>query len=132
MTFSLSQVGVIARRLLSYAEEQGIRTSDDVVRATPSFVRRGADALEFSLRPSEGGSRAYTLSYISPGKGIPLEVRMNRTLGYSQVIMKADQVVEGYTPFSSDGRGAIHQARVFDSSEWNVVRDELERLETFQ
>lgn len=85
--------------------------------------------MEISLRQSNNGSFAYTLSYCRRGTGIPLEAKINYALGYSKMICKAEQVLSGYTLFSKDVFGNSQQEKASNSASLFFVRNELEIIE---
>ena len=57
---------------------------------------------------------------------------MNPILEYTQMILKAEENIEGYVHFSGDVFGNITQVKKLDSSELPYVRKELEWLASLE
>ena len=71
---------------------------------------------------------AYTISYTRLGVGIPIELKINNTLDYSQVIIKANRLIEGYSQFSVDLFENIVQNKILKSSDVSLSKNELVAL----
>jgi len=81
--------------------------------------------MSFDNHPSNFGTMAYTISYTKPGAGILIELKINNTLDYSQVIIKLQRLIEGYSPFSRDPFENIIQNKVLKSSDVSLSKKEL-------
>lgn len=120
-----------SRTLLSLLDREGIISTEDLVKkplATFFLNTDIRDYVEFFIRPSNLGTTAHTVSYIRMGRGIPIELRVNKELGYSQIIVKAHELVEGYTIFSLDVYGNFAQNKLIPSIDFSLVIWELEKL----
>jgi len=60
---------------------------------------------------------------------LPIEIKINRQLNYTQVIIKAAEVVRGYSPFGGDPYNNIYQNKVLGSSELSNPIEELKGLQ---
>ena len=91
------------------------------------YERKG-EAISVELRPSNRGTEAYTVTYAKEGVGIPLEVKLNESLGYTMVIVKGGFILPSYEPFAYDDFGNIAQAKEIRTVNIPQVRAELEEL----
>ena len=86
--------------------------------------------IEISLRPSNHGTQANTLSYIIKGVGIPIEVRINQKLEYEKFIVKSRELMKGYVEFAKDSFGNLVQDKAIYPPDVNGMRGELRVLRT--
>ncbi len=86
------------------------------------------ERVEFLLQPSNLGTRAYTVSYVIPGAGIPIEFKLNSHLGYTKIILKMEKPLQGYEPFMADPYQNIIQSKDIQDTSLASVKQELERL----
>lgn len=84
--------------------------------------------IQIHLRPSEPGTQAYTITYMIPDRGIGLEVKINKELGYSKIIFKGNFTLPDYNPFARDVFGNIAQNKKLDYTDISQIRTELEKL----
>ena len=63
---------------------------ESLVRGTMVYIRE---------RPSEEGTKAITISYISEGGGVLMEIKSNSDLEYSSLFVKSKHSLQGYIPF---------------------------------
>ncbi len=119
-----------AQHLLDVLGQEGIETVADLDACVGrAFAQRdGQDHIKFEVRPSNGGTCAYVVSYIAPGSGIPLEVRLNAALGYTTIILKGDFLLPSYKPFISDPFGNLIQDQTLMTTDFSCVKAELARL----
>lgn len=78
--------------------------------------------------PSNAGTYGYAISYNLPGVGIPLELKLNPILGYTNIILKADEIIEQYKPAAEDRFGNIIQMKKLLSDKLSDGLKEIERL----
>lgn len=78
-----------------------------------------------SSRPSEKNTSAFVISYIVNDTGIPLEIRMNLSLGYSKFTVKCTEQVERYNPFLRDSFTNIIQSLDLHTTDMEAVKGEL-------
>lgn len=82
--------------------------------------------------PSNQDAMAFTVSYVRPGTGIPIELKINPVLDYSQVIIKAKDMIGGYLPFGSDEFDNIYQSKLIRSSDFSLSIKELKKLSEYK
>ncbi len=121
------QLGGIAKELFDLLEAQPKPLDLDAM-LDQSFPATGAAHIFVELRLSQKNTSAYTISYIVPGLGIPLEVKVNRTLMWSMLIIKADLAPAGYQTFSSDSFGNPMHYKQLDSIDISEISRELNVL----
>ena len=131
MHLSLSDITTIARAFVATLDDGHIEKIADLevrMGATYEISHQKKDALMIERRPSNFGTSAYTLSYIRENGGIPLEVRLNQDLSYTQIILKCEEDLAGYAPFAVDPSQNIVQTKKFDRADVGLVKAELKRL----
>ena len=121
-------------KFLSILEEEGIDSLGDVEKAVGKKFHFSGPLQEYIYieeRPSNLDSTAYTLGYTKVGLGIPLELKINTQLDYSQIIVKTFFPLQGYNPFMRDMYGNVAQSRFFQSKiNLSLLLQELERLKS--
>lgn len=90
--------------------------------------RSAGDEIFFQMCPSNGATDAYGISYVSNGKGMPVEIKVNPQMGYTSFIVKSDCEWSGYEPFVTDDSNNIAQQKKFGTTDIAGVRRELESL----
>jgi len=126
------EIKEIANRILSFLEKEEINSVESLEKRLGSvFDVEGQrkHRIELESRPSNLKTQAYTLSYVIPGKGIPIEIRMNPTLRYSNMIVKSINKLKEYTGVLQDPFGNIIQEKAI-KFDFEDVKTELERLGT--
>jgi len=124
------KLGQIARNVLDFLEREDINSIKSLEkRLGESFdVKREDHIIQIELRPSESGSKAYTISYIMPRGGIPIEIRMNPDFNYSKIIVKTKPKLTDYIPLIFDYFGNIIQDKSIESCSILEIKKELEKL----
>lgn len=84
--------------------------------------------IEISLRPSNAGAYAYTISYVVINTGIPIEARINPLSNYSRMIVKQEEEITGYESFGVDLFENILQIKHLGEAGISDVKRELETL----
>src|SRR3989344_1816942 len=105
MKISVEKIRIFASGFSKVLEEQEVKSTKDLEKLVGKqfkVKRQIKDFVSFDNRPSNFSTMAYTISYTRPGVGIPIELKINNTLDYSQVIIKANRLIEGYSQFSVD------------------------------
>ena len=130
MKLSKKDIGAISTEFLELLDKESIFTSEDLERMIGKDIngKISGDRLIFDNRPSNLNTMAYTVSYVREGTGIPLELKMNPSLYYSQVILKSQEIIEGYSSFSEDDFGNIMQVKAMGSISLSLSRNELSSL----
>ncbi len=129
MKFYPADIRQVSSELLKTLEKEKVATEEDLERMMGQTIAlKENNIVDFQKIPSNFGTMAYTVSYIRPKSGIPLELKINTELDYSQVILKAQTKLEQYKPFTRDGYGNIVQNRLFMPGNFNSAKEELKRL----
>jgi len=120
----------IAKSVLDFLEKENIDSIGSLFsRLGESFNIKGEDhIIQIELRPSESGTEAYTISYIAPRGGIPIEIRMNPNFNYSKIIIKANSGLDDYKSFDSDYFGNIIQGKTLNKCSIPSIKKELKKL----
>ncbi len=128
MKIKADDIRMFASGFLKILEEQEVKSAQDLERLIGKefkIEQKESDFLSFTNRPSNLSTMAYTISYIRPGSGIPIELKINSSLNYSQVIIKTQELIEDYTPFSVDTFENIIQYKLLNSSDIYLSIKEL-------
>lgn len=120
----------IAKSVLDLLERESIDSIGSVFsRLGESFKIKGENhRIQIESRSSKSGTGAHTISYIIPGGGIPIEIRLNPDFNYSKIIVKTESKLNGYTFFNSDCFGNILQDKVMGRYSISGIKKELEKL----
>jgi len=120
----------IAKSVLDFLEKENIDSIGSLFsRLGESFNIKGKDhIIQIELRPSTSETEAYTISYIAPRGGIPIEIRMNPDFNYSRIFVKTESELDNYIPVSSDYFGNIIQDKKIDGCSILTIKKELEKL----
>ena len=130
MLLRKSDIGRVSRSLCALLDREDITCVDELSqRVGDSFQIIGSqERVEIALRPSNYGTQAYVIDYIIEGTGVPLSIRVNPSLRKGYVILKFDNLIEGYTSFAQDPFGNIPQAKELDSGNLSELRNQLDQL----
>ncbi len=122
-------VGLVAGELLRFLDDNDVGTTADLHRLVGIKSNRNqiGDFISVELRPSMH-TQTLTLSYVSRGVGVPLEVKFNEVFGYSHIILKGDYLPLGYRLFARDAFGNGIYNKVIRSSELGGVKEDLKKL----
>lgn len=134
-TISLPELNTKAARMRQFLEEQRINEVKDLGRLLKkSFDIDGVtkEKISVEMRPSESGTAAYTIRYTEEKIGMPLEVKINKDLDYSKIIVKGTFRLDGYAAWARDPRGNVAQAKTLDSSTISAVNSELKSLANYK
>ena len=120
----------IAKSVLDFLEKENIDTIGSLFsRLGESFnIKESDHIIQIESRSSESGSEAYTISYIAPKAGIPIEIRMNPNFNYSKIIVKTKPKLIGYIPIISDYFGNFIQHKRIGCCSILEIKKELEKL----
>jgi len=86
------------------------------------------DRIEILERPSNYETKSLVLSYIREGIGIIINTISNERLRYSDIIVKGQFGIKGYSPFDIDIFGNLVMDKKISSEDFSVVRRELQKL----
>lgn len=136
MAIDIPYLKSVAKNFLEVLNREGINSVDGVVsKLGCRFLVKEQleDYVEIRLREFRSDlPPSYKISYNALGRGIPIEVSINKILKYIQFIVKANKHVDGYElfplPYVGDGAGNLRQAVRFNSIDFAVIENELERL----
>ncbi len=85
--------------------------------------------VQVSLNPSNLNTYALTVSYITPGKGIPIEFWINKKLDQGKIILKSEyEIGRGYIEFFRDPIGNKMQIRSDLPPQIPHIKAELESI----
>lgn len=131
MIISRDLLSTMAKRFLETLKIRDIHDMIDVKneigsRHTVSDQER--EFVQIDIRPSNGLPTSYAISYILGELGVPIEARINPSLGYTLMIAKAEEEILGYKPFHQDHFGNLQQMKKLRSAKMEVVRRELTTL----
>ena len=103
-------LGRISDNLISFLQDNpGLSKSNPSIKELVSSVP--LEFIDVSMRDSNLDTQALAIGYIIPGIGMPIEVRINRELGYCRIIIKADFNLPAFIPFGMDNFGNIVQGK---------------------
>jgi len=131
MEIEIGDLRNFASRFLQVLEEQEVKSARDLERLVGTQVmveQPNGDFVLFENRPSNLSTTAYTISYIRNGLGIPIELKINNVLAYSQIIIKTKLLIRGYSPFAIDPFKNTIQYKRLDSSDFSISKKELAEL----
>ena len=134
MKFFKKDIKVISAEFLKLMDKESVFANEDLERMVGKEINGNisGDRLVFDNRPSDLGTMAYTVSYVREGTGIPLELKINPSLDYVRVIVKLQDCIFGYDPFSADIFENIIQAKLLKSNDLSLSREELRYLSEMQ
>ncbi len=137
MKITHKELRKIAANILSLINKDKIDSADyleEKLRSSPiiDIDMAHSEFVSISKRPSEEGTFAYTLSYIIPSSGIPMEIRINPTLNYTRLIIKDQELVDGYQKFAIDFFDNKVQYLTIEGSDLPFLKIELERLGAYE
>ncbi len=132
MKITEKRIKQVAKNLVELLDEEKVHSAEDLEKLLGKriFVRGSQlDYVEVAFRPSNFGTSALTISYTAPYvEGIPLEIRINSSLNYSQIILKMRRKIEGYSIFERDLYGNMAQNKLIQSANWQDVIKEITKL----
>jgi hypothetical protein len=132
MRYTKQDIGRIASAFLNELEHQGINTFDDLTpRIGRRFPMQGSnnEYLFISRRSSAHGTFTLKCSYIvEPKRGIPLDLSVNRTMGVSEIFLKATEKLNGFQTFTEDPFGNYVQCKPIVPPNFEDIKGTLREL----
>jgi len=137
MKITKDKLKEIAETFLRILEREKAETFRDLERLAGQTIPvegKEHDYLMVSWRPSNLGTKALNIEYVIQHRpreiegGIPLNVRINHQLAYSQIILKCCAEIPDYIPFNKDPFDNIMQSKRLMASDWALVQEEIRRL----
>lgn len=129
MRVTKSMLKHIANNFINTIEKQGLDSLKSLEANLENEMHISeSEYIMIELRPSNLGTTTFTISYIAPGTGIPLEVKINDILHYSKIVLKSTYKVNGYEPFSIDKIRNVVQAKTLPSIDIKDIKRELKYL----
>lgn len=132
MKITKKSVATYAERLLEVLEEQKISSLESAINAIgKEFEVREIlpDRVIIHMRPSNMGTLELKISYVCPNfEGIPLELVINPSLKYRQLIVKCAESFQGYSAFAFDPYNNIVQFKINSGAEWRDAIKDIEEL----
>ena len=130
--FTILDIKRYAGALLDVLEQERIASITDLGARIPFQCRAPStfpDFVVLDMGNSARGTSAYLIDYICPGRGgIPLEGRINISIEYAEVILKADKIIAGYERWGMDSFGNIRQDKKMLDGGFDDVLREFRRL----
>ncbi len=123
-----------AEKLLEIFERNKISTVSDLEQVLDEkFIvdTHPSDFVMVELRPSNKGTFACTVSYIAPSYGIPIELKINSELNYSQIFIKTKDMVDGYILFeygAIDEFQNLRQYKRLETTDLTELIKEIKKL----
>lgn len=122
----------IAQEVLDFLKENKVSKKKDLERLiqeqTCTEEEKRERGIYLELKPSAWCVLAYTLSYVIPMQGIPLETRINYAIKRTKIIIKGYFLVDGYSPLMSDPLHNIIQEKCLTHTNIPEILLELEEL----
>ena len=135
MKITPKDIGKFAAEFLHVLERENINSSKllekRVQKGREEFTINVQESLVIMLRPSQGATLACTMSYTVQGVGIPIELRINRELGYTKSIIKSIRIIPEYSKFAEDEFDNIIQDTSWEGSELSKSIEHLRKLESY-
>jgi len=135
MQITREDLGKIAKTLLAVLDEQRVATPKDIGRLNGTSVSRRVNfglgeqegRVLFELGPSPE-NKFVVVRYQLRGSGVPIEVKVNQSGGYIHMLLTSMDEIPGYASACEDDFGNTVQTKSFRSTDYAVVRTELELL----
>ena len=120
--------------VLAIANVSDLKGLEALAGKTFPIAGKENEFLAVEFKPSTYGTKAIDASYTiqhEEGKierGIPLNVKVNNSVGYSMIILKAAENIEGYSEFGSDSFGNIAQSQTNRTTDLKEILDKIKKL----
>jgi hypothetical protein len=128
---SLEDLKEHAKELLWFLDEKEIpdfARLEQIMRTSPVSGDEQGPHIWTGMRRSNMGTLTHTIDYILPGKGIPIDIKFNRPLGYTHFTIKFESRLDGYKPIIEGPFQNIVQCRAISGAELGYARTELQRI----
>lgn len=113
---------------------ESVKDLNNLIEKEFPINKENNEMIMTALRPSELGTKAYTISYIAKGdeknynKGVVLDLKINTEMGYSMIILKNQSQLAGYSLFALDPFGNIIQTKRITTIDISKIKSELSDL----
>ena len=130
----LAEISRTFIEVLANANVSDLKSLEALAGKTFSISGKENEYLDVEWKPSTYGTKAIDASYIihhRDGKiegGIPLDVKVNNSAGYSMIILKAAENIKEYSPFGSDSFGNIFQSQTNTTTDLNEILDKIRKI----
>ena len=131
MKFSLEEIGIITEKFSDFLERENIHSENDIKTRLGKAIRlENRDYILFDKKEHfYPRSTSYIVDYSREGSGIPIEIRVNKTTDSTVIIIKANEIIVGYTPFfRADVFVNIPQTKVLRPAELEIAKQELKEF----
>ncbi len=128
---SLEHMKEYAKELLGFFDDNHIddfNRLEGIMRTMPVCDDEQGTHIWTGMRPSNQGTLSHTIDYVLPGKGIPVDIKFNRSLEYTHFTIKFDSKMSGYKPLIKDPFDNIVQCRAVAGARIRYAREELQRI----
>jgi len=132
MRFTKSDIKCIVEEVIKFLEQyKAISDLEKMLGRKFSVNRFPEHYIQIHRRPSNAGTVAYKITYYANPGGIPLELVMNPTLGYSQIIVKFQGKLSGFDCFYFDEFGNKTQSKLLLKANLDLCKKELHGLKEY-
>lgn len=134
MKFSLEEISIIAEKILNFLEKESINSETNIKARVGKTIRlENNDCIIFDKKehfpPKHLLSTSYIIDYLRKGSGIPIEIRVNNIMDYTNIIIKANELISGYSQFFSvDVFGNMPQTKTLKPARLEIAKQELKEL----
>ena len=130
MSICKERLEAIIGNFLEIIEKEEINSTADLEKyfGEKLSIENSDEYIEIQQTPSNFGTQAHAASYNCPGKGIPLDIKINKTIGYSVITLKSEDVIPSFLPFTTDSFGNIAQEKNFRHTDFSKIKDELKEM----
>lgn len=131
MKFSLEEISTIAVRFLNLLESEKIFDIPCIENRIGKTIQlEDNDCIIFDKKEHFYPlSTSYIIDYKREGSGIPIEIRVNKTGDYTNIIIKASEIIGGYYQFfSADSFGNLPQSKTLKPAGLEIAKQELKKL----
>lgn len=124
----------ISRSVLDFLEKEDIDSIGSVFSRLGKFfdIKGENHKIHIESRSSEFKNECYTISYIIPKGGIPIEIIMNSDFNYFKMAISTASKLNGYVSFPTvipDCFGNIgKQYKTIEDCSISIIKKELEKL----
>jgi hypothetical protein len=131
--FTVKRIQEIARGVAGFFDRELVKSIPDLERRVGNEFPglKEQEFISVTMNPSNFGTRAYTVSYVVQGSGIPVEVKINPHLKYSALIAKAEHLLFGFTQFMTDPNENKMQHRRLSTLDIGEISDALRSLRPY-
>lgn len=131
--FTKNDIRRIVNSMLNLFKEKKIESLNGIEKIVDQTfpVKTENEKINVLLRHSGYGTKTLTINYEVAGRGIPLEIKINKEIGYSTIVVKGNFHIPKYDEFCRDVFDNIMQIKVLYSLSVSQILQELDDLLKF-